>query len=251
MPENKETETTQKGEGVAEETERKEQDPAEKITPDHPRFQEVYGKWKSTERTAEQLKKSLEEKDLDIQLLKQHNQRLETRFSSVEDKMNAKAEEPAPDPIEDPKGYHAWWEKKYDTDRKQVQQAAYAARIGEQIEAQRDLHEDYEAVVKPIIAEMETNQELKNKIWLSANPAREAYKYGKGKMEKQTKENETSETEKEKERSRAIEQGLVEGAGAPPAKKAETKLTQDQARVARLLGVSEEKYLKQLQALEK
>ena|SRR3990167_268137 len=224
-------------------TEEKEDDPSDNITEDHPRFKDVYGKWKRTERATEDLKKSLEERNVDLELLKQHNQRLEQSISAVQSKVDSRAEEkPAPDPIENPTEYHEWWKTKYESDRQRDRQTSYAVRIGEQIDAQRDIHEDYESIVKPVMAEIEINPELKNRIWNSTNPAREAYKYGKEKMVK--KENNS-------ERERAIDQGLVEGVSSPPAKKSDTRLTPDQARVAKLLGISQDKYLKQLKEMEK
>ena len=227
-------------------------DPADRLTPEHPRFQEIYGKLKTTERKYEAIEKALQDKETDINLLRQHNQQLAESISSVHKKMDKASEKAIPNPIEDPEGYAKHLDEKLESDRKQLQLEQQMQRHYDQVQDQRDLHEDYETIVKPIMAEMESNPELKKRIWGSINPSREAYKYGKSKMAQATKIQEEADTkEKEKaEREKAIAQGQVEGSSTAPSKGDKRKLTDPQKRVARALGVTEEKYLKQLEAME-
>src|SRR3990167_5699621 len=177
-------------------------DPADKLTPEHPRFQEIYGKLKTTERKYEAIEKALQDKETDINLLRQHNQQLAESISTVHKRVDQATAKVIPNPLEDPEGYAKHIEDKLASERKNFEMELTTKRHYDQVSDQRDLHEDYESVVKPVMQEMERDSELKKRVWGSVNPAREAYKYGKMKMTQASKVQEEADAkEKEKEKS--------------------------------------------------
>ena len=238
----------------------KELDPSDKLTPEHPRFKEVYHEAKEAGRKVEELKKSLDEKDSDIQLMRQHNQQLSESISAVNKRVDVSTEEPMPDPNDDPVAYNKWHDDKRSREKKSDDDDRYTQRVNDQIEAQRDIHDDYDTVVKDTMREMETNQSLKTQIYGSSNPARAAYKHGKDKMGASEKTKSEEEAAKKKadeekakaeevERQKAIDQGHVESGGKPPGESKKVKLTDEEKRVAKLMGVTEEKYAEQVKVL--
>jgi uncharacterized coiled-coil protein SlyX len=224
-------------------------DPSDKLTPEHPRFKEVYAKSKESERRIEKLEKSLEEKDMDIHLMRQHNQELSESITTMTSRIDSKEETPPPDPNEDPEGYHKWWQEKRTKEKEDEKKERYLTRTNDQIDVQKDLHSDYESVVKPVMKAMETDGELRKKIFGSYNPAREAYKYGKDKMDTKDKEGKEKE-EKEAERQRAIDQGHVEGGTQGKKSEPSGELSAEEKRTAALMGVSEKKYLEQREIMK-
>jgi len=226
--------------------------PADKLTPEHPRFQEVYGKMKGFER-------NLADKETDIELLRQHNKKLADSLENVRQRVDKSQEGPKPDPVEQPQEYAAYMELQFDKMKKEEEARRVQDRFNIQVDTQKELHDDYESVVKIAMRDIELDKALRDKIWGSDNPARAAYKYGKDKMKESEKESgnngklesDSKDKEKaEKERLAAIEQGKVEGGGNPPVKSKDVKLTDEEKRVARALGVSDKDYAKQREFME-
>lgn len=223
-------------------------DPSDALTPDSPRFKEVYAKWKNADREIKKLNDSLSSRDSDIQMMKEHNQRLAESIDSLKNTVESSAEEPPPDFSENPEAYNQWWQEKFNKETEKIQEKFKQERFNDQVEDQRTIHDDYDAVIKSCMSEIQSDQSLNDRIFKSSNPARAAYKYGKAKMEKETKEKEPADNVDETEKLDAIAKGKVEGSGTTPGKSdnSKVKLTPEQARVAKFMGISEQKYAEQL-----
>src|SRR5208337_2990564 len=66
------------------------------MTEDHPRFKEIYGKLKGTERELESFKKEKETSNKLIDEMRRHNQELAKRIDGVEKAKSAPAEDKGP-----------------------------------------------------------------------------------------------------------------------------------------------------------
>jgi len=248
-PANEQAVTEDVTEEVVAEPEAGTPDPSEALTTEHPRFKEVYGKWKTTEREMEAIKKSLAEKDSDIELMRQHNQRLAESVSSVRSEVEERKAGPPPNINEDPEGYAAYMETKLTKQQTEYEGRLERERLAMQIDLQKDLHEDYDIVVKSVMAEMERNPTLRAEIYGQSNPAKAAYQHGRKKMDTDTATKQEQDQQAAKERDQAVQQGQVEGGGKPPVKTPGVTLTDEQKRVAAKFRMTEKDYAAQLKAM--
>jgi hypothetical protein len=192
--------------------------------PAHPRFKEVYGKMKALERENE-------EKQKDIDALRNHSRQITTRLEEIEKKKADRPAPVAPDPIAEPDAHKAWvasqdLERQKETDKKLAQN-----RIETLIEVEAGLHDDYDEVVKIAEREMEKNPDLKKQVFTAGNPARAGYKLGKKIQEEKAK------LEKDEiDRKDRIKGAHVEGAGDnPPPAGTGDKVTDEERRVIKNL----------------
>jgi hypothetical protein len=206
-----------------------------------PRWNEVYGKWKDSERQIEAMQ-------ADMEAIKEHNKALSEAMVSVEDKS---AEINKPDMIEEPEKYEEWLTDKITRKLRGVQRNTPAeatnpvnpqanARLQAQEQAMWADHADYYDVASKVMQEMKVNPALNMRIRGADNPARELYNYHQEKQgikKEQTKEN--------------LSKSYVETDNSPPPPAPQGKLTDQQRRVANALGISEDNYKKQLEYLEK
>ncbi len=218
-----------------------EKKPEEKLTPfnEHPDWKAMYGSQKRTERENVELKK-------DLAALKETMNTFNGSVSSMDDKLFDMKE--VPDPIEDSKGYleysiaMAKRQIKKETVSKvksktevktELNSTNTTLNILETIEA--GLHSDYhEMVNKYAVEDMQADKTLELTIMRSENAPRAAYEYAVKKK-----------STMEKSQQNIIDAGYVEGGVKPneiPLTK-EIKLSDAQKRSARLMGVSEEKFL--------
>jgi hypothetical protein len=205
----------------------KEEDPSDKLTPESPRFKEIYGKWKEQER----INKSLSE---DVALMKRHNSELSEAVYKVSEEVKPK--DVIPNPIDDPEKFAEYFVRKdLDRDRLYNEQRSLD-KIALQVEFQKELHDDYEDMIKSVQSDLDVDDALKNKIARASNPPKAAYDYAKRKAK-------LAESENTKERA-----GFVEGSGHSPGntKNRFRDLTPEEKRVASRLGISQEDYVKQL-----
>jgi hypothetical protein len=222
--------------------------------PREQRIDELYGHVK-------RLETQLADKDKDLDVLRSHAGKLQRTVESfVSEKDKPKEEEP-PNPVNDPEAYAAWMEARMKKDREEAEarteQKVQQVRNETLLETQRDLHDDYDDIVRPVQRLYETgemSEEIKKRIYEARNPFAAAYRYGKElrtthdqASPEHGKEDEKKRAQIERERKAAIDQGSVEGAGRGPAdeREDENEMSDDEKRVARLMGVSEKDYLKQ------
>ncbi|HTG45206.1 MAG TPA: hypothetical protein VK633_11815 [Verrucomicrobiae bacterium] len=214
--------------------------------PGSPRWNEVYGKFKATER-------KLEEREKDFEAMREHNQKLEARLNAVEKGKADRPQEPEPDPAVDPDAYKKWHEMKRLTEKQEWDKQRALDRHETQVEMQKELHEDYLDMIKVAEREMVKDPELKKKIWGSQNPPKAAYQYGKTRA-KEMEEKTEEETAREKAKKQTETESPGEG-GAASEEEPEEKLTEAEARVVRNLfpdlkpQEAKEKYLKQKKAM--
>ena len=200
---------------------RKSQD---KIDADNPRFKEVYGKMKAHER-------ALEEKDKDIEALRDHTEQLASQLKKLQEGKEDRKPEPEPDRELEPEAHKKWKEIQDLKKQKAADDKEIERHLHMQIEVQREIHEDYQDAVKLAECDMKKDKELAKKIWGSDNPAKAAYKHGKAILgEKQKVETD------EKERQERLKKGdVLRDGGEEGDDKDEVKLTDAQKRVIRNL----------------
>ncbi len=237
---NTQDDTSQLDTGEKKDTEKeegKEHEPAEGSK----RWKEVYHDAKEAGRQVAEVKDQLAARDQDIELLKTHNQALQTAVDSVVDKVS---EGDRPNPTEDPEGYDNYIIEKME--RKQKQPAPIPARVANQQvklpntakneameNAMAAAKSDYYEVITTVRADIERDRVLYNEVWGSPNPYQAAYKYGteKAKRAKQDKDDNT-------------DQGHVEG-GTTHTEADKLTLDAAEKRMAAKVGITEERYLKQ------
>lgn len=210
-----------------------------------PRWNEVYGKWKATER-------KLVEREQDFDALRQHNRALEERLNNVELSKADKAAEPEPDPEVDPAGYKKWVEFQRAKDKREFDKQREVDRHLTQVEIQKGLHEDYMEMIKVAERDMARDKALSDKVWKSENPAKAAYDYAR----KKTKEADDEDQETSR-REKAKQQTDTEAAGEGDSGQSDEdeKLSEAETRVVRnlfpemKLEDAKKKYLKQKKAI--
>lgn len=213
---------------------------------DSPRWAEVYGRWKDTER-------KLQEREQDFDAIREHNRALEDRLNRVEASKADKTMEPEPDPEVDPAGYKKWVDHERAKDKQTFDRQREIDRHETQVEIQKGLHPDYLAMIKIAERDMAKDKDLKTKIWGSENPPKAAYEHGiKKATEAEEEEKETSRRQKAKEQTdteaAGEEAGDTEDAD-------EEKLSDAEQRVVRNLfpdlkpDEARKKYIKQKKAM--
>jgi hypothetical protein len=226
--------------------ERRKEDREDGPPPDSPRWKEVYGKWKATERR-------LEEREKDFDAIREHNQALEARLNVVEKNKVDRPSEPEPDPAVDPDAYKKWHEMKRLQEKQEWDKQRAVDRHENQVEMQKELHDDYLDVIKIVERDMVKDAALKNKIWNAPNPAKEAYVYGKMRakeMEEKEREEQSRETTKKQVATEPSDAG-----GGGTDEPSEEKLSEAEVRVCKnlfpemKLEDAKKKYIKQKKAL--
>jgi len=214
--------------------------PAKKKQTAQERIDEIYGKMKTMERD---LTQSQEEKAI----IKTHHddlQELMAKVDGLEDKVADTKQRP--DPVDDPDGYDAWILDKAERKLKQVKAEDKKEDI---LPAKKDsskemefamaaVHDDYYQVIADVNKAMASNPALEKEFWATPNPYQAAYKWWK-KKEKQAKG----------ERDDLIDQGDIEGSTTTVAEDKDAP-TADQKHAAKVLGISIEKYMKQVKAID-
>ena len=207
------------------------------------RWNEIYGKWKTSEREIEGLKQKDSERDAAFKELLEHNKKLSKSIIGVEDQL---LETSKPDKDEDPEGYEKWLTDKIKRDvqktetpkpvqQPQQQKPPQAAPIEEiEFAAGRD---DYWQIIGEVNRDIQADQNLMGRIFATSNPYEAGYRYGKAKLNK-----------KANERKALEDQGFVEESSSKVEKK--TVLTKEQEYAAQMLGISKDKYAEQLQIIE-
>ncbi len=214
--------------------------------PGSPRWNEIYGKFKATER-------KLEERDKDVEAMREHNRALEARLSNVEKTKADRPAEPEPDPAVDPDAYKKWHEMKRLQEKQEWDKQRAIDRHETQVEMQKELHEDYLDMIKIAERDMVKNEELKKKIWGSPNPPKEAYLYAKRRA-KEMEEKTEEETAREKAKKQ-VETESSADAGKGTEEEPEEKLSDAEVRVVRNLFPdlkpedARKKYIKQKKAM--
>lgn len=133
---------------------------------DHPRFKEIYAQMKKQERTNKRLQTEME-------LLREQNTTLRDDVTRV----SAEPEKPEPDAEMEPYEWKRWHEERTNRRFKEYDTELEDMRMATLVNIQRAMHPDYDDMVRLVTAELETNQELKQKIWNNPNPAQAAYEY--------------------------------------------------------------------------
>lgn len=203
--------------------------------PEHPRFKDVYGKWKHGERELESRNQELANRDMQIQAILEHNQKLTEAVDAIQGTMHEKE---MPDPLENPAGYKEWVKEDLKRDlsnnappqlpphQPQQPQQRPPLLVAEQTIA--ELHDDYYPTVNKVVEEFQSNPRLYQDIMGAPNPAVAAYNYGK----------------KAKQRQQNLGQGYVEGATpAPPTKSVQP--TDRDKFISEALGIDVKSYMKQ------
>lgn len=216
-----EAETTPSDNGEGEKGKAEEKS-ANEPPPKNERWNQVYFRMKDAERR-------LSEKEKDIDAIRSHNKKLEESLEELKVQKADKSAEVPPDPAIDPDGYKQWHEFQIKRKDREFDIRVNQIRLESMIETQRDLHDDYDEMAQVAERDIDRNPELKDKIWKSANPAREAYKYAKGKMEQFKKEN-----KEEEDRILNVQKASGTEGNTPPASTPkEPKLNDEEQRVVR------------------
>jgi hypothetical protein len=216
--------------------------------PNSPRWNEIYGKWKATE-------KRLQERDQDVEAMREHNAKMEARLAALEHTKADRPAEPEPDPAVDPDAYKKFHEMRRLKEREEWEKQRALDRHETQVEMQKEIHgeEEYLAKIKIAERDMTKDAELKKKIWGSPNPAKAAYQYGKQRAQEMEKQEQEQEEREKTKKQTAVEP--VGDGGAEEGEKKEDRLTDQEIRVCRNLfpeiplEEAKKKYLKQKKAL--
>ncbi|MEX2738586.1 MAG: hypothetical protein Q6356_005900 [Candidatus Wukongarchaeota archaeon] len=239
------TETGQEGEDKTESKEAQKKEKKKQTAQE--RIDEIYGKYKEEERNRQELEGKFTQLSQNFETLKQHNEALSASMGILEEKV---ADDKRPDPIADPEAYDEWILEKLERKQKKSSKekpektgatltpASGNLQVQEAIEAR--LHDDYWEVIEKVKGDMDRDLVLRSTIMTDPNPPKKAYEYWQKKMEK-----EKGETEKHKA------QGYVEGATHGEETSTKGELNEEQKFVADQLGISYEKYAKQLEHIEK
>jgi len=206
--------------------------------PESPRFNEIYGKMKEFER-------QLDSKDELIDAMSEHNQSLQERMDSLDDRVN---EGSRPDAITDPEGHDKWLSDKIKRDIKREQPKPkiepkapqQVSRVQEQAGIMKSLYPDFDQVANFANEVVKDDPVTKNDIAFSDNPPRKLYEYGLKKKAELTKQ-----------RSNNINQASVEGGSPPPTTPVNPVLTSVQKKMAKGLGITEKQYIEQLKFANK
>lgn len=216
--------------------------------PGTPRWNEIYGKLKASER-------KLEERDKDVDAIREHNRMLEARLQTLETTKADRPPEPEPDPAVDPDAYKKWHEMKRIQDKQDMDKQRAIDKHEMQVDLQKELHPDYLDVIKEAERDMARDPELKKKIWGSPNPAKAAYKYGEDRR-KELEDKTRDEESREKAKKQTETETTSDGSGAPDKDEESAsgeKLSEAEVRVIRNLFGNDpkgkEKYLKQKKAM--
>jgi len=133
---------------------------------DHPRFKEIYAQMKKQERTNKRLQTEME-------LLRDQNTTLRDDVTRV----STEPEKPEPDAEMEPFEWKRWHEERTNRRFKEYDTELEDMRMATLVNIQRAMHPDYDDMVRLVTAELETDPELKQKIWGNQNPAQAAYEY--------------------------------------------------------------------------
>ena len=217
--------------------------------PGHHRFKEVYGKMKHYER-------QFADADEKYKALLEHNQKLSESVNVLIDKMDVQQR---PDPVSEPEKYEAWIiqrakrelekefkpepkiptpEPTYNRPEPQIN-AERQEQIRYQIAAMEAAYDDYTDMVSLAERDMGNDPVLRNEIWSAPNPAKKAYQYAKQKLER-------AQQEKQQMNTQTFTESPSQG--QPPSTQG---LDEEQRRAAQKLGIGEEAYAKQIQAMKK
>jgi hypothetical protein len=211
-----------------------------------PRWNEIYGKMKQGQRDIDEMRMQLAERDNQLRALIEHNQKLAGAIDTVQSKVHKNE---MPDPIADPDGYKNWVkedvereiEKKYRSTQQEAApygQQVHPVQIMEQAVA--DAFPDYWEAFGEVNKEMQADPQLKSEILMDRNPPLKLYRYWEGRKRSQTQA-----------RQNNLDQGFVEGGTTPPQAHKKRELTDSEKKVANMLGLSPEDYLKQAEVIEK
>lgn len=230
----------------AEKPEDSEVKPEHEPPPEHPRFKEIYGKMKHYERELADREEKDRQRDEDLEALRKHNEAMMETLTGVEDKFS---EVNKPDRIEDPEAYDNWliekakreFKKEQSTVKKEPEPTPINPQVDPYEAAMRINHEDYDAIIQTVNQDMAVDPVLRRDIMNKPPEKRykDAYEYGKKRMEKVNTDRQAN-----------LDRGYVEGDTRPVDTTGKRVLSPDEKRVAKLLGVSEEKYLNQVKAIE-
>ena len=211
------------------------------------RWNEVYWKMKETERNNAKLLDEIANLRTDMEAVREHNKALSESILNVEDKFS---ESSRPDPSIEPEKYEKWMTEKIKRDiqksnnppqdtQPQNQPPQVNPQIAMQEAAMAALYDDYYDVAGEVMKEFKTNDALRIQIMSAVNPPKALYKYYQGKSK-----------DKNDQMNQNLDQGIVEGNNPPPGNNSSTKLTDQERKVAKFLGITEENYIKQKQYID-
>ena len=225
----------------------------------HPRWDFLYKKSKELEKQLLDEKKRTEDRDKDLDAIREHNRKLEAKLGELEVRKEDKGADPEPDFDEDPKSWRKWKEHQDHFKETERQRKAAVEHLQEQIAEQMDLHEDYDDVRTFMEREMRKDKELEKKIWDAANPALRMYILGRKKLDAQdadkTKADKEADEKDEADRQKRLKAADLESGGGGDDDK-EPELSKDQERVIRMMypdtpyEKAKERYIKQLKVME-
>ena len=139
---------------------------------DHPRFKEVYGKWKESERRSGEMQK-------DLDAVRTHSRTMMGRLEELETKKVDRPSMPMPSVSENPEAWEAWHKTEMTTMKREFADQLQKTASASIVQAIKFSEPKYESMAS--LAEEEIsrgNEQLKNKIWNSDNPYRAAFNWG-------------------------------------------------------------------------
>lgn len=204
-------------------------DPADNLTPDHPRFQEVYRKMKDNERKAQEL-------ELTINDIRQHNKILEEKLTKPKNDEDGEI----PNPTDDPAGYAKWVKEQTLATYGETEVDRQKKRTAEQVAEMRLDYDDYDDIVASFNEEFQKTPDevVYKRIMGSVNPAKALYREAKKKVNEKVKQREAAEN---------LAPLSSSDSELSPKPKNKIVLSDAQKRVVHGLGITEEQYIKQLE----
>src|SRR3990167_9088279 len=217
----------------------------EKLDVDHPRFKEIYAKFKDGERV-------LAEKEKDIDALREHTQRMERKLAELAEKKADKSLPAEPDAELDPAGHKVWLKMRQAEKEKEDEQREYDREIKLAIRLTSAQFDDYDEAIKIAEKEMVKKPELRKEVWMDPVQAPiRAYRLGKKILEERSKVDDA-----EKERQARLKNSEVLKDGGEHEEEEEIKLSDEQKRVVRNLYPdlpykdAEKRYVNSMKRLE-
>jgi hypothetical protein len=151
--------------------------PDETATPDEEpipraRFREVYKRWKTEERSNQQTA-------LELAQLKSEMAQIRSSFEQQRVAFEQRFAEPEPDIHSDPDAWKTWNTQQIDQRELRIQGQLRQQRLVDQRDVMRDIHPDFDDMIRSIATELTSNPMLADRFATESNPPRAIYNYAK------------------------------------------------------------------------
>ena len=175
--------------------------------PGNPRWEQVYARWKDTERELEAMKTKQKEHSEEWEIVREHNRKLETELEALKKTKADKTADPEPDFEVDPGAWRKWKAHQDAIKDKEHMEELDKTRMDTLLTVEKRIHPDYVEMAKIAERDCAKDAELKKRIYNSDNPFAEAYEYGRKKTD-EMKDKEKEEAQRQENREKLdVEKG--------------------------------------------